>query len=585
MDASLPGLRRLAVAGQLRREVRFSVVIPTYERRQIVQRAVLALAGQELADFEVIVVDDGSSDGSADVLQALTTPFPLRVVRQGNQGAAEARNAGAAAALGDILLFLDDDMIADPRMLVEHNRAHVLGADLVIGHVPLHGDSPKNLLTDGVQNWARSRAQRLISTADDIPIGDLLTGQMSISRCHFAQLGGFDAGITRNGRFGGEDIDFGYRVKQAGYRAVFSPDAISYQYYNVDPDVFLRRTYESARAHQELAFKHPEQADELYGSLRFGSRARWMFAPLLLAPRAWSRPLRSAVGALVRRRRAGPRLRKAFLMMRILEHTRGLRDARRALGTGQVTVLAYHAIADLRADPILKPYGVPPALLAAHLDGLRNRGWVFVDLDAVIQALEGKRRLPRRAVLMTFDDCYEDLLSAGAPVLGQRGIRAVGFAVSELVGASNRWDLAIGAEERPLLDAGGLHQLEAKGIEIGAHGMRHRPLTEVSAAELEDELNRSLAGLEAIGLRRPRVFSYPYGDFNATVASAARRAGYVAAFTTEHGAVRRHSERMALPRVEVRADDRPWHVVLLVATAGWPETIRSRLLRYLRIRR
>ena len=76
------------------------------------------------APVEIIVVVDGSTDGTAEALAAIDCPFPLRVVEQGNCGAASARNRGAAIAVNDIILFLDDDMIADPRLLDEHARLH-----------------------------------------------------------------------------------------------------------------------------------------------------------------------------------------------------------------------------------------------------------------------------------------------------------------------------------------------------------------------------------------------------------------------------------------------------------------------------
>src|SRR4051794_33250117 len=93
----------------------FSVVIPTYQRKDVVCDAVRAL-GKLMYDthFEVIVVVDGSTDGTAPALRQLGCRFPLRVIEQENGGAAHARNTGAAAATGDILLFLDDDMIAEP---------------------------------------------------------------------------------------------------------------------------------------------------------------------------------------------------------------------------------------------------------------------------------------------------------------------------------------------------------------------------------------------------------------------------------------------------------------------------------------
>jgi GT2 family glycosyltransferase len=250
---------------------RFSVIVPTHQRRERVVHNVEALAKQELASFEVVVVDDGGSDGTATALRELNPPFPLTVLEQENSGAAEARNAGTRAAGGEILLFLDDDMEADPAMLAEHDRCHREGADLVVGDMPLHPDSPQNLLSVGVGLWASSRRERLTTDGGKIGPDDLLTGQMSISREAFDRVGGFDTSFTREGLFGGEDIDFGLRVVKAGFSVVYNPAAISYQYYDVDPGAYLRRTREAGRSEEELVLK----ARPSTPAAAAGSSARW----------------------------------------------------------------------------------------------------------------------------------------------------------------------------------------------------------------------------------------------------------------------------------------------------------------------
>src|SRR4051794_27581664 len=120
-------------------------------------------------------------------------------------------------------------------------------------------------------------------------------------------------------------------------------------------------------------------------------------------------------------------------------------------GRSRLRILAYHAIADLREDPVLSEYGVPPSLFTAQLDSLAARGWEFVDLDAVLAALAGERQLPRRAALVTFDDAYTDLLEVAAPLLAERGIPAVVFAVAGHLGGANDWDHHKGAASLSLL--------------------------------------------------------------------------------------------------------------------------------------
>lgn len=565
--------------------MRFSVVIPTYRRRERTVRHVAALAEQTFADFEAVVVDDGSGDGTAAALRALETPFPLAVIEQENQGAAQARNVGARAARGEILLFLDDDMEAAPALLAEHDRRHREGADLVVGDMPLHPDSPPGLLSWGVGFWAESRRERLLEPGAEPGLDDLLTGQISIAREAFERLGGFDTSFTREGLFGGEDIDFGYRVVKAGLRAVFDPAAISYQYYDVDPAAYLRRARETGRSEEELVLKHPEQASRLGEAPEFHTRrSRWLLGPLVKAPDWVGWPLRRLAVALVRGGRRDRWTRRLLFGLRTVEHQRGARLARRAAGTGSAVVLAFHAVADLGSDPVLAEYGVPPERFAEHLDALAGRGWEFLDLDALLAALDGRARLPKRAALVTFDDAYIDLLSEGCPILERRGIPAVAFAVAGLIGKANEWDRHLGARELPLLDADGLRALPRHGVEVGSHGMNHRQLPKLERSEAEAEIAGSAAALEALGLPRPRAFSYPHGEWNREIAAAAAASGYRAAFTVTPGAVERGCDRFSLPRVEVLASDTPAKLRLKLATVRWPARWRRPLLRLTRTR-
>jgi GT2 family glycosyltransferase len=309
---------------------RFSVVIPTFERREGVVRTVSALDEQTERDFAVVVVVDGSSDGTAEALRALDVSFPLEVLEQPNRGAAAARNAGAEASSSELLVFLDDDMRADPAMLAEHYRCHREGADMVMGDMPLDPASPRNLLSWGVGSWAAGRRERLARPGAEIGLGDLLTGQMSVSREAFRRLGGLDPSFTREGLFGGEDLDFGHRVIAAGYTVVFEPAAISYQYYDVDPGVYLRRAREAGRSDRELLAKHPDLAAALAAGPSFKTRrSRWSLTPFVLAPAVLSWPLRTGAAALVRSGLNTPRLRSLFFAVRTMEYLRGVRLADR----------------------------------------------------------------------------------------------------------------------------------------------------------------------------------------------------------------------------------------------------------------
>ena len=244
----------------------------------------------------------------------------------------------------------------------------------------------------------------------------------------------------------------------------------------------------------------------------------------------------------------------------------------------RLRILAYHAVADLRGDPVLAEYGVAPDLFAAQLDDLAAAGWSFVDLDRVLSWLAGAGELPPRALLLSFDDAYTDLLEVAAPLLGERGVPAIVFAVAGHLGGANDWDHHKGAANLRLLDAAQLQGLPEVGIEVGAHTVNHRPLPEVPAAELEEELGGSAALIEAAGLPRPRAFSYPYGRFSPEIAAAVAAAGFEVAFTTAWGDPRPGADLYALPRIEVHASDSPRKLRWKLALAGWPGLLRDSIL-------
>jgi peptidoglycan/xylan/chitin deacetylase (PgdA/CDA1 family) len=241
----------------------------------------------------------------------------------------------------------------------------------------------------------------------------------------------------------------------------------------------------------------------------------------------------------------------------------------------RLRILAYHAIADLSDDPRLAEYGVPPRLFEEQLDALLASGWSFVDLDTVLAALAGEGEPAGKALLLTFDDAYADLLDVGCPILAERGLPGVVFAVAGKLGGTNEWDHRIRAKPLDLLDADGLRAVAAQGIEVGSHTVSHRQLTKVPESELEEEIAGSADMLERAGFPRPRVFSYPYGEWSPSIATRARAAGYEASFTVEPGVVTAGADPHALPRIEVYASDTPRRLRRKLRFAAWRRRRRA----------
>jgi len=236
-----------------------SVVIPTYQRRDAVCDAVRALTRTDYAGaVELIVVIDGSTDGTAPALAAIACPFPVKIIEQSNAGAASARNGGAAVAVNDVILFLDDDMIADPSLLDEHARLHQDGADAVIGNTPIHPASPAGFLPESIARW-------IASTSVKSPLSpfDVFSGQLSVRRSVFEELGGFDTAFTSAAAFGNEDADFGVRLL-ARHDVRHNPAAISRQLYVITPRQFMARARRAVAADLHFVRKHPDLARQLF---------------------------------------------------------------------------------------------------------------------------------------------------------------------------------------------------------------------------------------------------------------------------------------------------------------------------------
>ena len=138
-----------------------TIVIPTYERRAALARLLAGLAPQlaGLRDrVDVLVVVDGSRDGSAELVAGMDYPVALAAVTQPNAGLAAARNRGLADAAGDVVWFLDDDMVPAAGLVARHLAVHVRpGPRLLMGPCP---PPPEVRMVPMVREWAKETAQQ-----------------------------------------------------------------------------------------------------------------------------------------------------------------------------------------------------------------------------------------------------------------------------------------------------------------------------------------------------------------------------------------------------------------------------------------
>jgi GT2 family glycosyltransferase len=200
-----------------------SVVVPTYCRRASLARLLDALDRQSYprSCFEVLVVDDGSTDDTVQLVEERGIRGGVRVIQQQHAGPAEARNRGVAAATGNLVLFLDDDVVPVPELITTHVATHAAEPNaVVIGPMsaPRHWPRPIWVRWEEVQLDKQYRA--MIAGDWGCTARQFYTGNASVARTHFLAAGGFDTSFQR-----AEDVELGYRLADRGARFIFNPEA------------------------------------------------------------------------------------------------------------------------------------------------------------------------------------------------------------------------------------------------------------------------------------------------------------------------------------------------------------------------
>jgi peptidoglycan/xylan/chitin deacetylase (PgdA/CDA1 family)/glycosyltransferase involved in cell wall biosynthesis len=224
------------------------------------------------------------------------------------------------------------------------------------------------------------------------------------------------------------------------------------------------------------------------------------------------------------------------------------------LGGGRIPVLMYHKV--VKAPVLGSRHGtwVTVESFARQLASLKRRGMTTVTLRDCALAARGEKRLPRRPVILTFDDGYLDNYTNAFPLLAKLGMTGVIFLVADPALTSNAWDEPAGEPWAPLMGRDQVLEMDEYGIEFGSHTLNHPRLPDVPAEQLRHELCESKHTLEA-WLGRPVVsLAYPYGAVNERVKRAAQQAGYQLAVATNSGPIRFGEDPFEIRRVHIL----PW---------------------------
>ena len=238
-----------------------SVVVPTFNRLGDLRRVVAALTEQISAldsDCELVVVNDGSSDGTGEWLEASARDLGIELVQQHNAGPAMARNRGVAASSGEIVLFLGDDTVPADRWLLEHLETHRVaggaGGIAVLGYTafPPEWDSP---FLRWINEYGAQFGYSLIDDPINVPFNFFYTSNISLPRTVFEDLGGFREDFPAAAW---EDIEFAYRAVGSKLRLVYVPRARTIHHHRIGVRSFGRRQQTSGLSAAIFSRLHPE---------------------------------------------------------------------------------------------------------------------------------------------------------------------------------------------------------------------------------------------------------------------------------------------------------------------------------------
>jgi O-antigen biosynthesis protein len=248
---------------------RISVVVCTYNGEPTIRDCLEGLSELEYPDYEVIVVDDGSTDGTAKI----AGEYDLRLISTENRGLSSARNTGMEAATGEIVAYTDDDARPDPCWL-----AYLAAGFLSTEHAGIGGPNitppGDGIIADCVANAPGGPVHVLLSDqeAEHIP-----GCNMAFRKSYLQAIGGFDPQF----RVAGDDADVCWRLRQGGWTLGFSPAAVVWHHRRPSVGAYLKQQRGYGRADAMLGRKWPEKYNAV-GYLRWAGRLYGRGLPRIL---------------------------------------------------------------------------------------------------------------------------------------------------------------------------------------------------------------------------------------------------------------------------------------------------------------
>jgi peptidoglycan/xylan/chitin deacetylase (PgdA/CDA1 family)/glycosyltransferase involved in cell wall biosynthesis len=507
--------------------------------------------------YEVVVVVDGSEDDTVGMLNARAPACGFRFMVQRNAGQASARNRAIHAARGDLILFLDDDILVPRNFVSSHIAAHTSdNATLAFGAVYVSPLSKRGLATSYTESFSKIYYGELENGARvRFPDHVHVLPNSSVPRSALLAVDGFDEAFFR----AHEDTELGIRLWKRGFTFRFLPGVACEQVFGKRAvDVGVLESKLDGRCEVLLCEKHKDYRHfcdlvPLPPIMHLIEECllRFPYTPELssVVVRAAETFSGSQFGSRIGRRLMSIS-RRANLQFAACEVLGGRKELREQYWK-PLPVLMYHHVGP---ETGLGTLTVTPAEFAIQMKWLQEAGFECICPSQWRSWCEDGTPLPAKPIIITFDDGYADLERYAFPILEGRNMKATVFVVTGEIGGTNNWDRHKGLAKSLLLNADQVKYWSQKGIEFGSHTRTHCDLSKCDKDQIHREIIGSADDLESVTGVRPRSFAYPYGIYTLKVTEIVSRA-YGTGFSVNDGRNHLGTDYCALKRTMVLARD------------------------------
>lgn len=521
------------ISAEFKGTPRATVIIPSAGAASRLRRCLDSLAAVKHPEAcELIIVLDGS--GQEPDLAALREirnwPWPIRWLEiPVRKGPSAARNMGAAAARGQLLIFLDDDMTVERGFVSGYlATAERHPGKAILGRIETRCEGRHDWCARRIEQYWQDRAARLAAVSAP-GFEDCFTGNLAVPAGLFEKAGAFDESMLRH-----EDVDLGIRIEKAGGEFVYSAEASALQHWDKDPGAPVRDCLRTGSAAMDVWLRYPEFRHRMSFHVSGRRNARWVRRWLLDTGIEGER-----LYPLLRWLPEADSTKELHWFLLDLATARGARErlsdpACWTALTGGTLILCYHRFCESAKQA--SEFVIAAGIFRQQMERLVALGFRFVTAAEWALAVRNGNPVPGRSAVVTIDDGDTSVYSIAFPILRRLGIPATVFAVQDWIGQPG------------CINPGQIEALRANAWEIGAHSITHPHLTQLSEAEQQREIEASRSGIAG---EVPLTFAYPYGDHGPAARRIAREAGYLAGFGVDRDAAFPDSPLFNVPRFTI----------------------------------